>query len=630
MGLESPEYIVAEVLYLPFSKNLNLFLQDLGSWEGTNPSFPSTGLQEGALMAATNVFLDAVKGGNLDVVRHCLEYGPRSLVCLRDQRTHNRSPLLLACMLGDSRIVGLLLTRCIAFLELETGMRGCHQLYFNADRDDQGNGSLHVLLSNQTQETSEVLKCLLLLLEAGVRPDLRNAKGLTPLHVLARNSPLAKSCLVKELAEALIDKGAEVNAVDQEGVSPLLLASVGRCWELCRVLLARSADLNLAAPSSAALLTSSPVRSPTRRPSPAPAPPAPPSLSPTPKMCRKLHLGPSPPASPTLKSTPPSVSSRKMLSLSPSQHQQTPRSPQGGAPRLSPAITATAAIVTPSSPSSPTSPPSPLSPQSPARGNRNRGDSMVALLDAINSAAAYQITAADMIPRSMRRGFFALMEPAAQSATKVGDRSTCAECAKPLIVEAAPGAAESTARHSSLFAESPGSKKEGKEQQARQGGRAVTGVGTARGLRLGLGLGLRMGLGQTGSSPRSQPPSPSRSPSSSPLSPSASTSPSFARSCVHCRRVVCASCCRFAYPQGLVAMGQGLGKGQNVTPQKPIHSVDRDTENFGNRASTTVSPQPLSPVPSSGTQKGFVCEACIRAICDKASLASDRLGERKS
>lgn len=574
-------------------------------------------------MAATNVFLDAVLGGNLDVVRHCLDYGPRSLVVLRDESRYNRSPLLLACTLGDSRIVGLLLSRCNAFLELETGMRGCHQLYFNADRDDEGNGSLHILLSNQTQDFSEVLNCLLLLLEAGMRPDLRNAKGLTPLHVLARNSPLAKSCLVKELAEALIDAGAEVNAVDKEGVSPLLLASVGRCWDLCRVLLARSADLNLAAPSSAALLTRSPLRSPNRRPSP--APPAPPSISPTPKMCRKLHLGPSPPASPTLNSTPPSVSHRKILSLSPSQHQQTPR--------LSPSVAANAANTAspppdspPASPSSPT-PHSPSSPQSQARGNRNRGDSMVALLDAINAAAAYQITAADMIPRSMRRSFFALMEPAAQSQTKVGDRSTCAECAKPLIVEAAPDTPESTARRNSLFAQSPASKEEVKEQQqvARHGSRTVSGVGTARGLRLGLGLGL--GLGKAGSSPRSQPPSPSPSR----LSPSASTSLSLARCCVHCRRVVCASCCRFAYPQGLVAMGQGRGKGQDVTPQKPIHFVDSESENFGNRVST-VSPQPFSPVTVSGTPKkgrGFVCEACIRAICDNASIASDRLGERK-
>lgn len=56
-----------------------------------------------------------------------------------------------------------------------------------------------------------------LLIQHGANVDLRKADGRSPLHVATIHGNL-------EFAEVLIKNGAAVDAVDQDGVSPLQLA----------------------------------------------------------------------------------------------------------------------------------------------------------------------------------------------------------------------------------------------------------------------------------------------------------------------------------------------------------------------------------------------------------------------
>jgi len=504
-----------------------------------------------------SLFLRSVVTGDAETVRHILEHGPRSMVVSKSSNRNKSSALYLAAASGSPILLRLLLEKCDAYLDRETGMpKTANALYYSNDRDALGRSMLHGLLSSQdvSQPAENVMKCLLMLLDVGVRSDLRDDRGLTPLHILCRNPILGRCHLAGEMAEVLIGAGADPNAVDLEGVSPLLLSSVNRFWELCRVLLGYGADLNLAAPASAKTLSSggsSPPRSPKRHSSQIPPPPPPLmaslSTSPIPKMCRQLQQRQNyekeneatPPPPPPPPPTSPPVTPPVSRSLRKSTLQLSPRSPK---PILSP--TRSGGALTPS------------------KSARPRADSLAALMDAYN-ASAFTITAADMIPRSMRKTFFAMMDAEAQTAVPEQNQDSCMECARPLA----------------LLASEAGS---GETRPAK----TVLGLG-----RLSLGLGLGLGRGS----------------SLAHKSPSSSTGrPALARKrCAYCKRVVCEQCCRFAYPTTLVvkAKAQTPLKATNKTPTKRSPS-GLDQENKGKIKENGAEVD--------GTAR--VCESCIRAI----------------
>lgn len=86
-----------------------------------------------------------------------------------------------------------------------------------------------------------------LLLSYGADPRFKNKAGATPLHVDAADgnrSPEARQAR-RTIAELLLKAGAEVNAADAEGMTPLLVALARQREELLDLLTAAGADVTL-------------------------------------------------------------------------------------------------------------------------------------------------------------------------------------------------------------------------------------------------------------------------------------------------------------------------------------------------------------------------------------------------
>lgn len=81
----------------------------------------------------------------------------------------------------------------------------------------------------QCNDISDLKKCI----EGGI--ESRNEKGRTPLHDAAMSEP--------ELARALIEAGADIRALDEEGMTPLHFAASGNAPTVLRALVEAGADI---------------------------------------------------------------------------------------------------------------------------------------------------------------------------------------------------------------------------------------------------------------------------------------------------------------------------------------------------------------------------------------------------
>ncbi|MDP3070400.1 MAG: ankyrin repeat domain-containing protein [Opitutaceae bacterium] len=79
------------------------------------------------------------------------------------------------------------------------------------------------------------------LLSIGANVNRRNAHGYTPLHCSVA-TPSAKPDLQRECARLLLDRGAEVAALDHEGGTPLMSAAWFGCLPAVQLLLERGAS----------------------------------------------------------------------------------------------------------------------------------------------------------------------------------------------------------------------------------------------------------------------------------------------------------------------------------------------------------------------------------------------------
>lgn len=85
-----------------------------------------------------------------------------------------------------------------------------------------------------SSSVEDYLRCVMLLLDAGADVNARNTKGITPLHVAAKGN-------VPEIMKVLLERGADIEAADKDARTPLLWAAFEGSVKAVRLLLQQGA-----------------------------------------------------------------------------------------------------------------------------------------------------------------------------------------------------------------------------------------------------------------------------------------------------------------------------------------------------------------------------------------------------
>jgi cytohesin len=143
------------------------------------------------------------------------------------------------------------------------------------EADINGNTSLH--MSCASERVQYVVKAVPFILECAPQAGRQaNRDGITPLHFVCANMTLClgeeisrmedelkegggvdtpyTAAVAEPLVQFLLDVGADPNAQDRDGCTPLIIACARREWEICRLLLKAGGDLNLPCAMNSQLL----------------------------------------------------------------------------------------------------------------------------------------------------------------------------------------------------------------------------------------------------------------------------------------------------------------------------------------------------------------------------------------
>jgi len=186
---------------------------------------------------STTLLHIAAATGNTEIVKTLLAH--HAEVNAKD--AEGSTPLHLAALLGRPQVAELLLTHhadvSVKNIEGKTPLQLAHR-----HRDVEGllvahGAELDILEAIRMGKLEKVRS----LLEGNPELARSNDRGWTPLHLATFwNAP-------KALVELLLAKGAEVNAADSQGETPLLRAAGGGRRDVVELLLAKGAEVNAGA-----------------------------------------------------------------------------------------------------------------------------------------------------------------------------------------------------------------------------------------------------------------------------------------------------------------------------------------------------------------------------------------------
>ncbi|KAL9109115.1 MAG: hypothetical protein Q9227_006206 [Pyrenula ochraceoflavens] len=189
--------------------------------------------------------------GNSETVRLLLHYGAD----IETKATDGETALIMASRRGHCSVVKLLLEKKADIRAKEDdGTTALHSASFNghdsivkmlieneADiraRDNNGNEPLHRASIQPCPNTVRIL------LENGAAIDAQNSLGERPLGCAALGQDHGNT----ETVQTLLEKGAEVNFLDNEGIPPLQYAAQKGSRHIVELLLEHGADISIAQP----------------------------------------------------------------------------------------------------------------------------------------------------------------------------------------------------------------------------------------------------------------------------------------------------------------------------------------------------------------------------------------------
>ena len=186
-----------------------------------------------------------IKKRLLDCVQVILEYDfDPSIAKTMDMSSFEMSThttcLHLAAEVQDFEILNILVTESKNLSDINI-------------RDSMGNSVLH-LISSAIDGTLIHQKAIMILLDKGIEPDMKNNQGVTPLHLLCANRSFIEGEMIEPMIELLLHLNCDPNGMDETGCTPLIIACAHREWSVCKILLQHGADMNLPCALHSALL----------------------------------------------------------------------------------------------------------------------------------------------------------------------------------------------------------------------------------------------------------------------------------------------------------------------------------------------------------------------------------------
>lgn len=187
--------------YLGHRENAFKLLQASAHYNDPETYAKLTGYTGGlSLQEKNNILFYAAQSGSQLIFNNVLNYSSDNFT---QKFENNRNMLMCACNGGNLEIVKSIIENPERF-----GVK-INQV------DDAGNTVLHYLARSKGQDNIEIIENLI---ELGANIEAKNKEGQTPLISAVL---LGNVALVKEL----LAKGADVNAVDKDGNTPLIYAT---------------------------------------------------------------------------------------------------------------------------------------------------------------------------------------------------------------------------------------------------------------------------------------------------------------------------------------------------------------------------------------------------------------------